>query len=116
MFRREPNMPRSTGSPLVPPARIAENRDGLQVVGAVAGRHRLARVLGLVTTVSGELGAMAVITVGLSSGVSWAWPSWPGFGGQGQGASSEPHRQGDGPQGKAKTGVQPDIMIPVDQS
>jgi hypothetical protein len=24
MFRREPNMPRSTGSPLVPPLRIAE--------------------------------------------------------------------------------------------
>ncbi|MNV99401.1 hypothetical protein D3C71_1947550 [compost metagenome] len=24
MFRREPNMPRSTGSPLVPPARMAE--------------------------------------------------------------------------------------------
>ena len=24
MFRREPNMPRSTGSPLVPPLRMAE--------------------------------------------------------------------------------------------
>jgi len=25
MFRREPNMPRSTGSPLLPPLRMAEN-------------------------------------------------------------------------------------------
>ena len=47
MFRREPNMPRSTGSPLVPPLRMAEAGNGLQVVGAVAGRQRLARRLGI---------------------------------------------------------------------
>ena len=59
----------------------------------------------LVTTVNGELGATAVTTVGLSSAA------------RATGASSEPHSAAMVPRrDKAKTGVQPDIMIPVDQS
>ena len=80
-----------------------ETGNGFQVVGAIAGGTGWRGSFGLVTTV-GELGATAVTTVGLSSAARAT----------GAAASRTVRRWSHAGQGKNR--VQPDIMIPVDQS